>query len=70
MNEKLLNVQKRVRTLAQSGKFVGWRAIAFELKFEPGYSEASEWLFSPTAKEEIDLLCQRAREKRRNAKAA
>ena len=70
MSGKLFQVQKRARTLAQSGKFVGWRAVAFELKFEPGYSEASDWLFSPAAKEEIELLCQRAREKRRGVEAA
>ncbi len=61
------DIQSRVRTLAQSGKFAGWRAVAFELRFEPGYEEAAEWLLNPAAKEEIDSLCQVARAKRRSA---
>jgi hypothetical protein len=61
------DVQARARALAQSGKFVGWRAVAFELRFEPGYEDGAEWLLSPAAKEEIDSLCQVARAKRRNA---
>jgi hypothetical protein len=65
-------VQARARALAQSGKFAGWKAIAFELKFDPGYQEASQWLFNLATREEIDLLCNRAREssKRRNIQAA
>jgi hypothetical protein len=72
MGDQLTQVQARARALAQSGKFVGWRAVAFELRFEPGYEDASEWLLSPATKEEIDLLCQRARDgsKRRSPEAA
>ena len=70
MGEKLFQVQKRALTLAQSGKFVSWLAITFELKFEPGYSEASDWLSRPAAKEVMELLCQRAREKHRGVEAA
>ena len=72
MSDQLSKVQARARALAQSGKFAGWKAIAFELKFEPGYQEASQWLFSLATREEIDLLCNRAREssKRRNIQAA
>lgn len=33
----LRGIQDFAHKLAQSGKFVGWRAIAFELRFEPGY---------------------------------
>jgi hypothetical protein len=61
------DIQARARTLAQSGKFAGWKAVAFELRFEPGYEDGAEWLFSPAAKEEIDSLCQVARAKRPNA---
>ena len=61
------DIQTRARTLAQSGKFASWRAVAFELRFEPGYEEGAEWLLSPAAKEEIDVLCQRALAKGRNA---
>ena len=56
MSDQLSKVQARARALAQSGKFAGWKAIAFELKFEPGYQEASQWLFSLATREEIDLL--------------
>ena len=70
MSDQLSKVQARARALAQSGKF--GKAIAFELKFEPGYQEASQWLFNLATREEIDLLCNRAREssKRRNIQAA
>ena len=40
MSKALKSIQDRARELARSGQFVGWRAIAFELRFEPGYSEA------------------------------
>jgi hypothetical protein len=60
------DIQTRAPALAQSGKFVGWKAVAFELRFEPGYEEGAEWILSPAAKDEIDSLCQ-ARAKRRNA---
>ena len=58
------DIQKRARTLAQSGKFAGWRAIAFELQFEPGYHEGAKWLFSPAAKDEIESLCMATRAKK------
>jgi len=61
------DIQGRACTLAQSGKFAGWKAVAFELRFEPGYEEGAAWLLSPAAKEEIDSLCRVARAKRRNA---
>ena len=72
MSDQLSQVQARARALAQSGKFAGWKAVAFELRFEPGYQEASQWLLSPATREDIDLLCQRARDvsKRRAPEAA
>ena len=66
MSEQLRNVQARARALAESGNFIGWRSIAFELSFEPGYREASEWLFSGSAQQELDSLCRQARARNAN----
>jgi hypothetical protein len=69
MSETLVRMQKRARELARSGKFSGWRSVAFELQFEPGLKEVFQWrhsasaedaflwLHSSTAKEELDRLC-------------
>ena len=38
----LEQIQAKARELARSGKFHGWRPIAFELRFEAGYKEARE----------------------------
>jgi hypothetical protein len=54
-------LQARARELARSGKFHGWRPIAFELRFEKGYEEAREWLYDATIRDELDRLCQAAR---------
>jgi hypothetical protein len=54
----LKRIQVKARELARSGKFHGWRPIAFELRFEPGYEEAREWLHSAAVQDEIDRLCQ------------
>ena len=70
MSDQLSRFQTRARTLAQSGKYAGWRAIAFELRFEAACKEADEWLFTLAARNEIDLLCRTAREKRRDIEAA
>ena len=72
MKDALEYMQRRARESARSGKFVGWRSVAFELQFEPGLKEvfwrhsasgedACEWLHSPATKEEIDRLCFEAR---------
>jgi len=50
--------------LAGSGKFAGWRALAFELQYEPGFSDAYGWLHSPSIKEELEGLCKEARRQR------
>ena len=39
MSEALARIQQRARELAASGKFVGWRAITFELQFEPALKD-------------------------------
>jgi hypothetical protein len=49
------------RELARSSTFIGWRPIAFELQFEPGFTEAYEWIHSASAQEELDSLCREAR---------
>jgi hypothetical protein len=73
MSETLERMQERARELAGSGKFVGWRAITFELQFEPSLKEAFQWLHkesvedafqwlhSPLTKAELDRLCYEAR---------
>jgi len=57
----LERIQDRARELARSGKFHGWRPIAFELRFEKGYEEAREWLHHAAVRDELDRLCQEAR---------
>jgi hypothetical protein len=57
----LKRIQARARELARSGKFHGWRPIAFELQFEKGYEEAQEWLHDASVRDELDRLCQAAR---------
>jgi hypothetical protein len=57
----LERIQAKARELARSGKFYGWRPIAFELKFEKGYEEAREWLHDAATKDELTRLCQIAR---------
>jgi hypothetical protein len=64
MSDTVQRVQARARELAGSGKFAGWRALAFELQFEPGFFEAYEWIYSPSTKEELDGLCSEARRRR------
>ena len=61
MSKELLRIQARARELARSGTFLGWRPIAFELQFEPGFTEAYEWIHNPSAQEELDSLCREAR---------
>lgn len=73
MSETLERMQERARELAGSGKFTGWRSVIFELQFEPSLKEAFQWLHSasvedafqwlhsPKAKEELDRLCDGAR---------
>jgi hypothetical protein len=57
----LERIQARAGELARSGKFHGWRPIAFELQFEEGYEEAREWLNDLATRDDLDYLCQTAR---------
>jgi hypothetical protein len=73
MSVTLERLQKRASELARSGKFGGWRAVTFELQFEPSLKEAFQWLHnesvedafqwlhSPVTKAELDRLCYEAR---------
>jgi phosphoserine phosphatase len=73
MSDVLQRVQRFARELASSGKFAGWRAVTFELQFEPSLKEAFQWLHdasvedafqwihSPATKAELDRLCNEAR---------
>jgi hypothetical protein len=64
-------MEKRVKWLSASksvhgssptrANSFGWRAVAFELRFEPGYTDGLDWIQSPAAQEEIDRLCNQAR---------
>jgi hypothetical protein len=63
----LERIQAKARELARSGKFHGWRPIAFELRFEKGYEEAQEWPHSAATQDEIDRLCQIARASKNKA---
>jgi hypothetical protein len=67
MSDSLRRVQDRARELARSGLYAGWRPIAFELRFEPGYSEAAAWINSHSTQDEIDALCLEARAANRRA---
>ena len=69
MSEKLERIQNRARELARSGKFIGWRPVAFELQFESGYADAFQWLYNPSTKEELDTLCSEARKRPKTSAA-
>jgi hypothetical protein len=64
MSDTVQHVQARARELARSGKFAGWRALAFELQFEPGFFDAYGWIYSLSTKEELEALCKEARRRR------
>jgi hypothetical protein len=63
----LEQIQAKARELARSGKFHGWRPIAFELRFEEGYEQAREWLHDAATQDELVHLCQTAREAKNQA---
>ena len=61
---KLEQFQAKARELAQSSNFYGWPPLEFELRFEDEYSEAREWLYLPSTRDELDRICQAARKRR------
>jgi len=66
---KLEEFRAKACELAKSSYFYGWRPLEFELRFEDGYSDAREWLYLPSTRDELDRICQAAR-KRREAAAS
>lgn len=66
MSESLKRIQNYSRQLARSGKFIGWRSVAFELQFQPGYKDALQWIRSPSTQDELDRLCIEARKPNRS----
>ena len=61
------NFQSKARELARSGKFYGWRPLAFDLQFQDGFEEGREWLLRPETQDELDRLCLEARHRRNKA---
>ena len=63
----LERIQAKARELARSGKFHGWRPIAFELRFEEGHEEAREWLHDAATQDELERVpnCSRSQERGR-----
>jgi len=60
-------VGRLARALAESGRFERWQGIEFELRFVEGFAEAGVWLGNRPIREELDMLCQRARSRRKKA---
>ena len=54
----LERIQAKARELARSGKFHGWRPIAFELRFEEGYEEAREWLHDAATQDQLSAFAK------------
>jgi hypothetical protein len=63
MSKKLRRFQTRARELAGSGKFNGWRPIAFELQFEEGFTDAIQWTYSASTQEGLDIICRESRKR-------
>jgi len=64
MSETLERMQERARELARSGKFVGWRSVAFELQFEPGLKEVFQWLHGASVEDRNSVASQSKGERR------
>jgi hypothetical protein len=57
----LERLQEKARRLARTGKFFGVLALEFELRFEPEYLSARQWLNMISTRTELDRLCREAR---------
>lgn len=55
-------VGPRARELAKSGEFRNWLAIEHHLRFEESCPEARHVLDNERAREELDRLCEVARD--------
>jgi hypothetical protein len=60
--EREAYVTKRARELAMSGHYYGWRDIEVVLRFEEDLLEAGQWLDNPSIRDELDQLCEHARQ--------
>jgi hypothetical protein len=60
--EREAYVIKRARELAASGRYFSWRDVEVVLRFEEDVPEARQWLDSPVIRDELDRLCDRARQ--------
>jgi hypothetical protein len=56
MNEELQRIQDRARELARSGEYKNWRPIAFALQFEADFTDAFQWIYSASTRDELDRL--------------
>ena len=54
-------VLRRARELAESGRFSGVPGIEFELRYVEGFEPAPNWLSYAPLREELDIICQRAK---------
>ena len=61
----LERIQAKACELARSGKFHGWRPIAFELRFEEGHLEAREWLHNAATQDELIAFANGSRNQAR-----
>ena len=61
MSKEIQRIQARAHELARSGTFIGCARLRLSSQFEPGFTEAYEWIHSASAQEELDSLCREAR---------
>jgi hypothetical protein len=64
---KLDAFKARAHALARSGRLSGLQALEFELRFEPGFGEAGQWLKQASTREELERLCYESRARRKAA---
>lgn len=57
---------KQAYKLADSGKYLGWLQIEWELR-EQGYSRARQLLDHESTRADLDRRCNQARDRRHNA---
>ena len=60
--EREAYVAKRARELATSGRYYSWRDIEVALRFEEDLPGARQWLDNPSIRDELDRLCEHARQ--------
>jgi hypothetical protein len=60
--EREAYVIKHARELAMSGHYYSWRDIEVVLRFDEDFPEARQWLDHPSIRDELDRLCEHARQ--------